>query len=181
VNFDVDIGGRTWRVGVEPGERPEIMRLTIKGRTRLVHIAWIDRDTLSLIDGQQGEPALSYEIGLHRRGNDEVEISIGGRTLRANVASVSTGRRRTALRQGGKVVAEAGQPRVVAPMAGRVVKVLVAEGDAVTAGQGVAVIEAMKMENELRSPIDGVVRQVAVTKDSAIEAGALVALIDACR
>ena len=62
-------------------------------------------------------------------------------------------------------VAPAGGPgvqSVVAPMPGRVVRVLVAAGDAVTARQPVVVVEAMKMENELRSPKAGRVRDVAV-------------------
>ena len=55
-----------------------------------------------------------------------------------------------------------GEQRVVAPMPGRVVRVLVAAGDTVEARQPVVVVEAMKMENELRSPKAGRVKDVAV-------------------
>ena len=56
-------------------------------------------------------------------------------------------------------------------MPGKVVKVLVAVGDEVKSGQGVVVVEAMKMENELKSPKDGKVKAVAVKEGQAVEAG----------
>jgi biotin carboxyl carrier protein len=56
-------------------------------------------------------------------------------------------------------------------MPGKVVKVLVAVGDEVKAGQGVVVVEAMKMENELKSPKDGKVKAVAAKEGQAVEAG----------
>jgi biotin carboxyl carrier protein len=63
-------------------------------------------------------------------------------------------------------------------MPGRVVRVLVKPGDRISAGQGVVIIEAMKMENELRSPKDGVVREVKAIEGTAVEAGAVLAVIE---
>ena len=57
-------------------------------------------------------------------------------------------------------------------MPGRVVRVLVAAGDAVVKGQPVLVVEAMKMENELKSPRDGVIKRVAVEEGALVEAKA---------
>jgi biotin carboxyl carrier protein len=65
--------------------------------------------------------------------------------------------------------ANAGPEALAAPMPGKVVKVLVKVGDKVTAGQGVVVIEAMKMENELRAPRDATVLQVHVAEGNAVE------------
>jgi biotin carboxyl carrier protein len=62
-------------------------------------------------------------------------------------------------------------------MPGRVVRVLVGEGDEVAPGQGLVVIEAMKMENELKSPRPGRVREVAVGEGQAVEAGALLVVV----
>ena len=73
----------------------------------------------------------------------------------------------------------AGPTPLVAPMPGLVVRVLVEAGDRVQAGQGVVVIEAMKMENELRAKGPGVVRNIAVTPGSAVEKGALLVEFDA--
>jgi len=66
-----------------------------------------------------------------------------------------------------------GPKPLVAPMPGLVVRVLVAAGDVVQAGQGLVVMEAMKMENELRSSGAGRVARVAVAPGSAVEKGAV--------
>jgi len=83
--------------------------------------------------------------------------------------------RRKALQLGG---ANAGG-LLVSQMPGRVVRVMVAVGDAVRKGQPLLVVEAMKMENELKSPIDGVVGDVYVAEGSAIESGAKLVRVDA--
>ena len=71
-----------------------------------------------------------------------------------------------------------GEQRVVAPMPGRVVRVLVAAGDEVAARQGVVVVEAMKMENELRSP-EGRARQgVTVAPGTSVEAGRVLLVVE---
>ena len=67
----------------------------------------------------------------------------------------------------------AGPAPVVAPMPGLVVRVNVAVGDSVAAGQGVLVMEAMKMENELRASAAAVVKSVRVTVGTAVEKGAI--------
>ncbi len=66
---------------------------------------------------------------------------------------------------------------IVAPMPGRVVKVLVKAGDAVEARQGLVVVEAMKMENELRAPGAGTVTEVKVTEGASVEANAVLVVI----
>ena len=67
---------------------------------------------------------------------------------------------------------------IAAPMPGRAVKVLVSPGDLVAARQGLIVIEAMKMENELRAPRAGIVRAVNVVSGAAVEAGSVVVVIE---
>ena len=67
---------------------------------------------------------------------------------------------------------------VRSPMPGKVVKVLVAAGAKVTRGQGVVVVEAMKMENELSAPRDGVVKEVSVTEGQPVEGGALLLTLE---
>ena len=66
-----------------------------------------------------------------------------------------------------------GPPHLMAPMPGLIVRVNVTDGDQVRAGQGLVVMEAMKMENELRSTAAGVVRRVLVSPGSAVEKGAM--------
>lgn len=67
---------------------------------------------------------------------------------------------------------------VTSPMPGKVIKVLVAEGDEVADGAPVVVVEAMKMENELRTPKAGKVRDIKVKEGDAVEAGAKLATIE---
>jgi biotin carboxyl carrier protein len=66
-----------------------------------------------------------------------------------------------------------GPAPLVAPMPGMIVRVSVGEGDAVQAGQGLVVMEAMKMENELRAAAAGTVKRVHVAPGTAVEKGAL--------
>jgi len=67
---------------------------------------------------------------------------------------------------------------IAAPMPGRVVRVLVAAGEEVAARQGVVVVEAMKMENELRAPRAGRVKEVSVAAGTSVEAGRILAVIE---
>jgi len=90
--------------------------------------------------------------------------------------------RRAALRErartGRAATAKGGPTEVKAIIPGRVVSVSVATGDAVTAGQQILVVEAMKMQNELRAPRDGTIRQIAVGPGVTIEVGDLLLVIE---
>ncbi|HEY8224759.1 MAG TPA: acetyl-CoA carboxylase biotin carboxyl carrier protein subunit [Pyrinomonadaceae bacterium] len=71
-----------------------------------------------------------------------------------------------------------GSAEITAPMPGKVVRVLVEIGQQVEAGAGLVVVEAMKMQNEMKSPRDGVVVSVDVTAGDTVEAGALLVVIE---
>ena len=70
-----------------------------------------------------------------------------------------------------------GKQTITAPMPGKIVKVLVKEGEAVEAGRGVLVMEAMKMENELKASKAGTVQEIKVKEGQAVEMGALLLVI----
>ncbi|HEX7125613.1 MAG TPA: biotin/lipoyl-containing protein [Thermodesulfobacteriota bacterium] len=82
-----------------------------------------------------------------------------------------------ARRRGGAAAGD-GSQTVRAPMPGKVVKLLVSVGDRVEAGQGVVVVEAMKMENELRAGSAGVVKALPAAEGSAVEAGAALVVLE---
>ena len=82
------------------------------------------------------------------------------------------------LRRGVASVASVGPQRILAPMPGKVVRVLVGVGDAVVARQGLIVVEAMKMENELRASKDGRVMSIAVAEGQSVDAGAVLAVVE---
>ncbi|HSJ07617.1 MAG TPA: acetyl-CoA carboxylase biotin carboxyl carrier protein subunit, partial [Longimicrobiales bacterium] len=79
----------------------------------------------------------------------------------------------------GRSAASTGPKPVRAPMPGLIVRVEVAEGDHLQPGQGVVVMEAMKMENELRADGEGVVARVLVTPGQAVEKGAILVEFEA--
>jgi biotin carboxyl carrier protein len=73
--------------------------------------------------------------------------------------------------------AAAGPQRITAPMPGKIVRVPARAGDAVHARQTIVVIEAMKMENELKAARDGIVGELHATEGQSVDAGALLAVI----
>jgi len=74
--------------------------------------------------------------------------------------------------------AAAAAARVTAPMPGRLVKVLVEVGQEVAEGQGLVVMEAMKMENELRAPRAGRVKEIHARERQAVDSGALLVVLE---
>ena len=72
----------------------------------------------------------------------------------------------------------AGPKKLVSPMPGKVVRVLVQKGGEVEAGQGVVVVEAMKMQNEIKSPKKGVVQQILAAEGAAVNAGEALAIVE---
>jgi biotin carboxyl carrier protein len=102
----------------------------------------------------------------------EMFAYLAGRVTRVIV----NGRRRR--RAGDDAGSAHGEQKVTAPMPGRVVRMLVATGDTVEARQPVVVVEAMKMENELRSPKAGTVKEVPVAAGASVEAGRVLLIIE---
>jgi biotin carboxyl carrier protein len=184
MNVDVMVNGRPWKVAVEPAEKVGMFTVTIKGKSRVVDATWLDADTLSLIDA-----GAAREIRLHARSGEGVGVEFGGRLYEAVVGrpearlksrpTEATPTNALESSAGSQVSVGLGFSQAIkAPMPGRVVRVLVAVGDRVTAKQAVVVVEAMKMENELRTPRDGVVKEVLVIPGAAVESGAVLVVVD---
>jgi biotin carboxyl carrier protein len=73
---------------------------------------------------------------------------------------------------------EHGIKKLIAPMPGKVVRVLVDEGAEVEAGTGIMVVEAMKMQNEVKSPKKGRIQKILVAEGSAVNAGDVLAIVE---
>jgi biotin carboxyl carrier protein len=159
--------------------------VTLGGREREVdvQIAPDGRVTSVTLDGvAQSLDVVPVPGGVSLRHDERVfDVAIGGApealsvvagTQRAVVA-VQSERARAAAAKRGKGGAGGGSREVRSPMPGRVVKVLVAVGDEVAAQQAVVVVEAMKMENELRANVAGRVESVHVKAGDAVEGSAL--------
>ena len=103
------------------------------------------------------------------------QVSIAGQALDVEVETAQEAALARALsRRGGGH----GAGDVTSPMPGRVVRATVAEGDEVTAGQPIIIVEAMKMENELQAPVAGVVGRLHVSAGDTVDAGALLCTIE---
>jgi biotin carboxyl carrier protein len=126
-------------------------------------------------DGQAVEGEFSIEKldpGCH-------SVLIGGRSYRvmAGVAGVEVFDPRN-LRSRKTGTAHQGRHEVTAPMPGKVVRLLVALGDAVEPGQGLVVVEAMKMQNEIKSRKAGRVLEVRTKPDAAVTAGEILLVVE---
>ena len=171
MTFDVEINGRARVVSIERAAAGRY-RVTVDGRAHLVDAARVGQFGLSLL--MDGDGGASRDVQVAPAGPPgEMLVRLDGRTIPALV----DGRRsRRASADGGAHAR--GEQAVVAPMPGRVVRLLVARGDDVAARQGVVVVEAMKMENELRSPKAGRVKDVAVAAGASVEAGRVLVVIE---
>lgn len=102
----------------------------------------------------------------------EYEVRVEGASCRITVADP---RRR---RRGGSQLAIEGKQIVRAPMPGKVIRLLAAKGEAVEAGQGIVVVEAMKMQNEVKSPKAGTVQTVSVQVGQAVNSGETLMIVE---
>jgi biotin carboxyl carrier protein len=174
MTFEIEVNGRTRPVSVErEGDR---YRVTIDGKSRVVDLARVDRSTLSLIFS---EDAASHEVAIAERLEPgELEVHLRPGVVYARLESRTRARSRRAAAGMDPFAAADGEQHIVAPMPGKVVRVLVAPGDEVKTRQGLVVVEAMKMENELRSPKDGRVKDVRVQQGTSVEAGRVLVVVE---
>ena len=171
MTFEVEIDGRPRSVSVERAG-PERYRFTIDGRAQIVSAARIGGFGYSLI--LDGEASISREVHVAPAGvPGELLVSLDGRLVGATING-----RRARRASGDAAGTAAGEQKVVAPMPGRIVRVLVGPGDEVAARQGVVVVEAMKMENELRATRSGRVREVSVSPGASVEAGRVLVVLE---
>ena len=167
MQYEVEIGGRRRQVVVT--RSGDGFAVTVDGQTRQVDAARIDAHTLSLVlDG-----VWSHEVSI---AADPVSGQLAVHVGATPIAATLNGRRRWGRKNEG-VGSGSGPQRLVAPMPGKVVRVLVKAGDLVTARQPVVVVEAMKMENELRASRDGTVAEIHVREGISVDAGALLLVI----
>jgi biotin carboxyl carrier protein len=173
VTFEIELNGRLRRVTVERS-RPGRFDVILDGTTHQVDAVRIGEYGLSLFFEGVGRGRESRELQIVPSGSTaERLVAIDGRTV-----PVAINARRTRRGTTDAAVDADGEQTITAPMPGRVVRILVAEGDTVTAGQAVIVVEAMKMENELRSPRAGRVTHVAVTPGMSVEGGRALVVVE---
>ena len=142
--------------------------VTIDGQRYEVDSASTGNGALSILIDER-----SYRIH-HEEEGEEIVIYLGNQPFRIDVAN----EQRFRLRAGAAKVSLEGRQVVVAPMPGKVVRVLVTLGDQVTENQGLVVVEAMKMENELKSPKAGKIVELLAQEGSPVEKNARLLVVE---
>jgi len=168
VELVVTVAGRTERVRVE--RNGDLLRVCVGERSYVVDQAAVGPRHWSILAGSSPTGGgQQFEVAVLPRGAGRWWVSSARGGVLAEVMDPLT----YLASQG---AAARGTPRseqVTAYMPGRVVAVLVAAGDAVTAGQGVLVLEAMKMQNEIQAEHEGTIKRVCVEAGQAVEGGDL--------
>jgi biotin carboxyl carrier protein len=188
--FAVAIDGRAWQVLAAQVDRHTLSLLIADG-VRLKPDTTTDttaggRESFSTRGIRKTTPdprtVLSYEVTLvPDPASAQLVVSVAG-------PAVSLGRRTTQVlvtlngrrsRRTGSEGAQigSGPQRIVSPMAGKIVRVLVKSGEAVRARQPLVVVEAMKMENELRALRDGTVTEIHAREGTSVDAGILLVVV----
>jgi biotin carboxyl carrier protein len=170
MTFEIEINGTTRAVTIEP-----VDPAAGDGAFRIVLDGEVHEDSVTATDvglALRFAGGRVVDAALTERGRDEWLVQLP----RVALTAVVDGRRHTHGATPG--VSIEGEQPVVAPMPGRVLRVLVAPGDEVAERQGLVVVEAMKMENEIGAPKAGRVKDVAVTEGMSIEAGRVLVVVE---
>ncbi len=169
MHYEVEIGARVRNVTA--ARSGDGFAITIDGRPYHVDAARVDAHTLSLIVDTVFRR--SYEITVTPDAATGLfTITVAGVAVTVGL----NGRRRWGPKDDGGA-SSSGPQRLAASMPGKIVRVLVKPGDAVRARQPLVVVEAMKMENEMRAGRDGTVGEVHAREGHSVEAGALLLVI----
>jgi biotin carboxyl carrier protein len=173
LTYEVTIDGRLYRVVL--GQKDGRWHCSVDGSPVQVDAVPVRPNELSLIIGRNSggnSGGISYDVK-REKSPQETHLWIGSSRHKAEVRDPrSLQSRRSAGGEG------EGTKKILAAMPGKVVRVLVKERDPVEAGQGVVVVEAMKMQNELKSPKQGAVQKILVAEGASVNAGDVLLLIE---
>jgi acetyl/propionyl-CoA carboxylase alpha subunit len=164
MTYDITIDGKSYRIDLDRVEGGWSCR--VDGREVEVDAVLARPDVLSLRIGNE-----AYEVKCERAGG-EMHLWVGSARFAAEVRDPRSLRGRV------REVDDQGPKKLTAPMPGKIVRLLVSPGDAVEAGAGVLVVEAMKMQNEIKSPKKGTIQKILVSKGAAVNAGDVLAIVE---
>ena len=173
--YQVTVGQKTYRIELQSLEDPSATPVASKGQWRtqldgrelVIDASQVGANTLSLLIGGQ-----SFEV---RRGQTQDGQRIFARG-KAYAVSIEDPRSLRSRKRAG--LDDAGPQKLVSSMPGKVVRVLAHEGDEVAAGQGLVVVEAMKMQNEVRSPKLGKLIKMLAKSGKNVDAGEVLAIVE---
>jgi biotin carboxyl carrier protein len=164
MTYDVTIDGKNYRLELNRADGRWDCRLD--GREVRIDAVLARRDVLSiLIEGK------AYEIKRERTATD-MHLWVGSARYAVQLRDPRS------LRSRASTDDAKGPRKLFAPMPGKVVRVLVKEGSEVEDGQGLVVVEAMKMQNEIKSPKKGIVRKLVAAEGANVNAGDVLAVVE---
>jgi biotin carboxyl carrier protein len=164
VIVEIELGGKKRRV--ELAQRGEGPQWSVDGRRLQADAVEVENGIFSiLIDGE------SFEVRVEPVGG-KLSVFAGTRQWEASIRDPREWNRNRS-----NAAESEGRQKVIAPMPGKVIRILVRVGDSVTVGQGLVVVEAMKMQNEIRSPKSGAVERLSVIEGQTVNAGEAIAVI----
>ncbi len=162
--YDVIIDGKNHRL--ELNRASEKWSCRLDGREIEVDAVLARPDVLSLRIGNK-----AYEVKCERVGGEQ-HLWVGSARFAVEVRDPRS------LRGRARAVDDHGPRKLTAPMPGKVVRVLVTAGTEVAAGAGVMVVEAMKMQNEIKSPKKGTIQKILVSEGAPVNAGDVLAIVE---
>jgi len=166
MTYEITIDGQMHRVELTRGAEAKLV-CRLDGEELSLDAVAAGLDILSIvIDGR------AWEVKRERVGG-EMHLVIAGERYEAEVRDPRSFRARKTAGAGLE-----GPKKLVSPMPGKVVRVLVSQGAEVEAGQGVVVVEAMKMQNEIKSPKKGKVSRIIATEGATVNAGEALAVVE---
>jgi biotin carboxyl carrier protein len=162
--YDVTIDGKNYRLDLNRTDGRWSCRLD--GRDIEVEAVLARPDVLSLRIGN-----VAYEVKSELVAND-LHLWVGSTRFTVELRDPRS------LRSRSRAGDDQGPKKITAPMPGKVVRLVVHEGDEVEVGGGVAVVEAMKMQNEIKSPKKGTIQKILVAEGAAVNAGDVLAIVE---
>jgi len=163
--LEVIVDGKPHRLELERADSG--WRCVVDGKAIEVDAVLTRRDVISLIVAGR-----SYEVKREQTQND-LHMWVGSERFGVELRDPRSLRGRKAAGE-----EEHGPKKLLAPMPGRVVRVLVEEKSTVEAGQGVVVVEAMKMQNEIKSPKKGTVQKMLAVAGATVNGGDVLAIVE---
>ena len=165
MTYDVTIDGKKYRLELQRAEQGWQCRLD--GRDVQIDAVFTRPDVLSiLIEGK------AYEIKRERTVTD-LNLWVGSAPYTAELRDPRSLRGRK-----GGAADELGPRKLIAPMPGKVIRILLQENSMVEPGQGILVMEAMKMQNEIKSPRKGTVQKILAAEGANVNAGDVLAIVE---
>ena len=169
------LDSKEYEIVVENSDQPHLFYVSLDGRSYTLDAHAMASEIVTvLIDNR------SYDVDLDRLNmnnalDGRMAVRVRGRVIDLEMLDE---RRKKMKDAQATHFSESGFVRILSPMPGKIVRVLVSESEKVTEGQGLVVVEAMKMENELKSPKNGVVKEVFAKAGDPVDSGALLVTIE---